>query len=462
MFTLREIAETCDGKLITEETDRQVSGVSTDSRTIRDGELFVALHGPRFDGHEFLQEAFRKGAACALVDQKIQNGKYPVVVVADTLKALQDLAAFYRSRFSIPTVAVTGSAGKTTTKECIGVLLSDVFRVRVGAGNWNNHIGVPLNLFGLTAEDQCFVLEFGASHVGEIALLSEMAQPTVGVITGIYPVHLEGFGSLERIYQAKLELADFLDRRYGTVIANGDDPELLRQLRGRNFNLVTFGTSSHCDFCLSELAAEEGVVYFRVNDQFEFRLCGYGAFNARNALAAIATAGYFNLDLESLSQSWQRLPAIEGRFCVSQLGSSDIELIDDSYNANPKSFEQAIESFSKLASRRRKIVISGDMLELGENASSYHESLGRHLAERKIDWVIGVGPLSRLTVERFAGLKLEGKSVHFKTAEEAGQFVASLLREGDTILIKGSHGMRLDRVRCFLEQHFNTATPAGV
>ncbi|MBI4372742.1 MAG: UDP-N-acetylmuramoyl-tripeptide--D-alanyl-D-alanine ligase [Candidatus Omnitrophica bacterium] len=462
MFTLGEIAKACCGKLIAGEINRPVSGVSTDSRTIQAGGLFIALRGPHFDGHEFLEDAFRKGAACALVDRQAQNGAYPLVLVPDTLKALQHLASFYRSHFSITFVAITGSAGKTTTKECVGVLLSDVFRVRTGHGNWNNHIGVPLNLFSLSTDDQCLILELGANHVGEIALLSQIAQPTVGVITGIYPVHLEGFGSMERIYQAKLELADFLDRTRGTVIANGDDPELLRRLRGRQFHLITFGTTSHCNYVLSDLTADNGFIYFQVNHQFEFRLRGYGLFNAANALAAIATAGYFNLDLESLSRSWQRLPVIEQRFCLGHLGALDIELIDDSYNANPKSFEQAVASFSMQASGRRKIVVSGDMLELGENASSYHEALGRLLAERSTDVLIAVGPLSRFTVESFRSLKPQAMSAHFQNVEEAGPFVASVLREGDSLLIKGSHGTRLHEIKLFLHENFKTANNIAV
>ncbi|MBI4000110.1 MAG: UDP-N-acetylmuramoyl-tripeptide--D-alanyl-D-alanine ligase [Candidatus Omnitrophica bacterium] len=454
MLTLSEIAKACSGKLVAGEVNHTVFGVSTDSRTIRSGELFVPLRGPQFDGHSFLQEVFQKGAVCALVDHQVQNNKFPVVLVDDTLKALQRLACFHRSRFSVPVVAVTGSAGKTTTKECIGVLLSDVFRVRIGLGNWNNHIGIPLNLFRLSAGDQCLALELGANHVGEIALLSGIAQPTVGVITGIYPVHLEGFGSMEQIYQAKLELADYLDKTHGTVIANGDDPELVRRLQGRKFNLITFGTSEHCNYILSDLVTQNDTVCFRVNHRFEFRLRGYGAFNAINALAAIATAGYFNLDLESLSKSWQRLPVIEGRFRLDRLGSLDIEIVDDSYNANPKSFEQAIESFCKLASGRRKIVVCGDMLELGENAQSFHEALGRLLAERDIDLVAAVGPLSCFTLEKFSVSKPHGTAAHFEQAEEAGRFVASNLREGDSLLIKGSRGMHLDRARRFLQEHF--------
>lgn len=455
MFTLNEIAKACRGKLIAGAWDRSVSGVSCDSRTIQAEELFVALRGDRFDGHAFLEEVFRKGAACAVVDRH-SNGRFPVVIVEDTLKALQRLARFHRAKFSIPTVAVTGSAGKTTTKECIGVVLSEVFRVRTSFGNWNNHIGVPLNILKLSDDDQCLILELGANHVGEIALLSEIAQPTIGVITGVHPVHLEGFGSMERIYQAKLELADFLDRIHGTVIANGDDPELIRRLKRRRSALITYGINRHCDYVLSNLVQGNDLIYFQVNDVLEFRLRGYGAFNAMNALAAIATAGYLNFDLKSLSESWQALPLIKGRFSLDRWQWRDIQIVDDSYNANPKSFEQALESFQKLTRERRKIVVVGDMLELGESARSYHEALGRALAERGIDQVVGVGPLSRFVLDAFDHIVRSGHVAHFEEVQGAGKFLASILREGDSVLIKGSHGMRLENIKPFLEEYLKT------
>ena len=451
MFTLNEIANACGGKLIAGEKNRLVSGISCDSRTIQAEELFVALHGDRFDGHLFLRQVFQKGAACALVD-RLPEGAFPVILVENTLKAFQRLARYYRSLFPIPVVAVTGSAGKTTTKECVGILLSEVFRVRVGYGNWNNHIGVPLNIFNLSADDQCLVLELGANHKMEIATLAEVAQPTVGIITGIYPVHLEGFGSLEGIYQAKLELADFLDSNGGTVIANGDDPELIKRLKGRNFSLVTFGKDKNCDYVLSDANNQNGIMYLQVNGKIEFRLKGYGTFNTMNALAAIATAGYFNLDLEALSQAWQALPSIEGRF-RPELLINNIQMIDDSYNANPKSFELAVESFCELANGRRKIVVMGDMLELGKRSEFYHEALGRFLAERGIEQVLGVGVLSQFALKTFVGASSGTKSFHFENSEEAGKFLSSILQEGDSILIKGSHGMRLDKIKPLLQQY---------
>ena len=457
MFILGEITKACSGKLIGGSPNLNVEGVSCDSRTVKSGDLFVALRGPRFDGHAFFKEAFRKGAVCVLADHNV-NDIMPLVVVDDTLKALQNLARFHRKRFTIPAIAVAGSAGKTTTKECIGMLLAQAFKVCVGIGNWNNHLGVPLNLFRLSPEDQCLVLEVGANHPGEIEVLCEILEPTIGVITGIYPVHLEGFGSLERIYQAKLELADFLDRTSGTVIANGDDPELVRRLKGRKFNLVTFGTNRTCHYRLSHSEVHNGFLRFQVNDVLEFKLRGYGAFNTSNALAAIAVAGFLGLDLKALSRVWKELPQIEGRFRLEKWETRDIQIVDDSYNANPNSFERAIESFQELAGERRKISIVGDMLELGLDARFYHEALGKKLAQSGFDIVLGVGPLSQFVLDMFTRSNSRGHVAHFQTAQEAGKYLAVLLKEGDSVLIKGSHGIQLDQVKGILEKHFKSSS----
>jgi UDP-N-acetylmuramoyl-tripeptide--D-alanyl-D-alanine ligase len=460
VFNLQEIAQVCGGTLIRGGQTLRVSGVSIDSRTLQAGEIFAALRGGRFDGHDFLGEAFRKGAVCALVERDA-NAKNPAILVEDTLKALQTLARFHRSRFSIPAVAVTGSVGKTTTKECIGVLLSDVFRVRFGFGNFNNHIGVPLNLLSLSPGDQCLVLELGANHPGEISFLSRLAQPTVGVITGVAPAHLEGFGSRDRIYEAKLELADYLSEKNGTVIANGDDPELLRRLKEKDVRVITFGARRNLDFYLSRLIARDGMIYFQVNDSLDFRLRGSGGFNAFNALAAVAAASYFRLDLPSLAESWRMLPALEGRFEVIRWPDPDVLLVNDAYNASPYAFERAVESFQELAGERRKIMVVGDMLELGSEAERFHEDLGQALAQANAHWVIGIGSLSRFTLSAFHRWASAGNTIHFESSVEAGKFLFSIVQDGDAILLKGSHAMKLGEIKQALEKRFEMTAAAG-
>lgn len=463
MFNLSEIAAITGGQVILKPeglkdpksfASLRVTGVSCNSRTIKTGDLFIPLKGDRFDGHSFLKEVFLKGAAASLSDRSVALN-YPIIVVSNTLKALQQLAQQYKKRFLILTIAVTGSAGKTTTKEYIGAILSDSFKVRVGVGNLNNHIGVPLNIFKLDLHDQYAVFELGANHSGEIKLLSEIVQPTVGVITDIYPVHLEGFGSLDKIYDAKLELADYLDEKRGTVIANGDDPILIKRLQNRKFNLITFGKSPSCDYRMSNLCMTEDKIQFVVNEKYYFQLKGYGLFNAANALAAIATAAHFKINLESLSQSWTELPQIQNRFGIDHWPSCNLLIVDDSYNANPKSFEQAIDSFKEIAKDRRKIIVIGDMLELGVQSDFYHESLGRYLANQKIDALIAVGSLSRIALNSFNKLNSRATSVHFDKIEQACSYLTLNLKDGDSVLIKGSHGMELCKIKPYLEEHFN-------
>lgn len=463
MLTLREIAAVTGGKLnagVFSGKEVLITGISTDSRTLQSGDLFIPLKGERFDGHAFLKEAFQKGAAVALTDHPVELN-HRLIVVSDTLKALQQLAHYYRKRFRIPVVAITGSAGKTTTKECIGMALSSsAYQVRVGFGNLNNHIGVPLNLFNLRPSDECAVFELGANHGGEIKLLAEIVQPTVGVITGVYPVHLGGFGSLAKIYDAKLELADYLDQRGGTVIANGDDPVFMQRLQNRKFNVISFGTLPHCDYQISNVHAVNDHIQFDVNKNYHFKLKGHGLFNAVNALAAIATAGYFKVNLGKLSQSWLALPRVPNRFRIDRWPSHDLLIVDDSYNANPKSFQRAVESFKEIAKDRRKIIVLGDMLELGEQSRVYHEELGQLLASQKIDAVISVGPLSRFALNEFNRFHPDGLAVSCEHVEDASAYLASNLKEGDGVLIKGSHGIELHKIKLYLEERFNRSSAA--
>lgn len=456
MFTLEEAAQICRGTLIGSPRRSPIAGVSIDSRTLEKGMLFVALQGARTDGHQFVRQAFQRGAAGALVSRSISD-EGPLVLVGDPLMALQELARWHRSRFSIPVIAVTGSIGKTTTKECIGTALSGTFRIRTGVLNWNNHLGVPLNLLRLKAGDQCLVLELGANHRGEIAMLSELAQPTVGVITGIHPVHLEGFGSVSEVYEAKLELVDYLKRSAGVVVAYGDDEELMRRLNRRGLPLVTFGKKRDVDFSLSELSSADGEIHFKVRHQkhpYEFHLKGYGEFNALNALAAIAAAGTLGVDLKRLSQAWQALPILPGRFQLRHLTGADLLLIDDTYNANPDAFVDALNAFRQTAGCRRKIVVIGDMLELGEQADNYHETLGRDLVRFEIDAAFGIGRFSRLTVRVFSKLKPKCIAHAFENRQEAIESLCGAVHVGDAILIKGSHGMQLEEIVNALIQKF--------
>jgi len=453
MFTLKQIGKICNGKIISGTPNQCVSGISIDSRTVQAGELFIALRGDRYDAHQFIPDVWTAGADCVLAEQKPDKVNGPLIIVGDTLQAFHQLARFYRNQFYIPVVAVTGSVGKTTTKECIGVALSHVFQTRVGYGNWNNHIGVPLNLFTLSESDEAMVLEMGANHPGEIRQLAKTAQPTVGVITGVRPVHLEGFGSLDVVYRAKLELAEYIDRASGTLIVNADDPELMRRLKAfQRVRMITFGMNRQCDFYLSQLVSNGDVICFQVNESIVFRLRGYGVFNALNALAAVATAAHFKIDLAALSQSWTALPVIEGRFQCRQLQGMDVTVVNDAYNANPYSFLASLDAFCGMVGDRRKIVVAGDMLEMGSKAQFYHEKLGEILALHEIDYVLGIGPLSTHVVMFYEKHRPKGHAIHFDDVMTAVRYLADQLTPEDAILIKGSHGIHLESFDQMLEQ----------
>jgi len=444
MFTLEQVANICGGKLISERPLARVRSVVIDSRSVQAGDLFAALRGEHRDGHEFAREAIDKGAHGVLAAREL-SGLQDTVVVPDVLKAVQELARFHRSRFSIPTVAVTGSVGKTTTKECIGRLLAQSLRTCVGYGNWNNHIGVPLNLFKIKSSDECLVLELGANHLGEIAFLAELTQPTIGVITQISPAHLEGFGSTDGVYEAKLELAEEVFGRGGTMVANGDDPVLARKLSVFSGSVVTFGTRRGCDFVLSGLETEKGWIQFLVNDRVTFRLKGHGAFNAMNALAAIATASLFRYDLHEMSRWWHEMPILEGRFFCEHWPERDLFIVNDSYNANPASFEHSLAAFRNLAGKRRALVVAGDMLELGDRAVHYHEALGEWLAKSGIEVVISVGDLCQHAEKSFRRLRPAGRWFSVKDSLSAAECLEKYAKDGDAILIKGSHAFDLTR-----------------
>jgi len=457
MITFEEIVKICGGKLAGNKPNCAINGFSIDTRTLVPGNVFVALRGDCIDGHNFLEDAFKKGAAGALVERETPNSG-PMVIVGNSLEALQKLGQWQREKFSGLVVAVTGSSGKTTTKECIGNALSTKFKIRTSFGNWNNHLGVPLNLLRLNDEDECLVLELGANHPGEIALLSKIAQPKIGVITGVFPSHLEGFGSLEGIYKTKLELADFLEEVSGVLFINGDDPELIRRTSHLKSEVLTFGKNPECDYSISEVVSKDGFLSLAVNGQFNFRLQGYGAFNAMNALAAIAVADYCGVDLFELGKHWTKLPQIEGRFTVKSFPEKDILLVNDAYNSNPYSLASALQDFRNLESPKRRVVIMGDMLELGKEARIFHEKAGSSIRENQTDVLIGVGEMSRFALETFKRKDVKLKAYHFDNYKDLNQNLLQIIQDGDRILIKGSHGIRLDETVRFLEKNLSRPT----
>ncbi len=419
---------------------------STDSRTIQPGDLFFAVKGERLDGHDFVEQAFSKGAVAAVV-RKDQLGKYlvntPLLQVDDTLVALQTLAAAVRRLWGKPLIGVTGSTGKTTTKEAIAHVLSSRFRMLKSEGNFNNHFGLPLMLLRLEPEHNAAVIEMGMSHAGEIAALAKIAHPEIGVVTNVAPVHLEFFKSIGEIARAKYELVESLPAG-GIAVLNADD-EYVSQF-GRDFHgkVVLYGLRSSAD-----VRAENGKHHGAEGSTFDVVVGGcreqaslplVGEHNIYNALAAIAVGLDRGLTLSEAAGALATLAPADKRGEVVKLGN--ITIINDCYNSNPKALDAMVDALAAMPAKRR-IVVAGEMLELGAAGEEMHRSSGRHMAEKKIDILVGVRGLAQSMVgsARQAGMRAE----FFATPQEAGEWLAHETREGDVVLLKASRGVKLEQ-----------------
>lgn len=419
---------------------------SIDSRTVCEGEAFFAVKGERLDGHDFVEQALQEGAVAAIV-RKDQLARFAVktrlLAVDDTLVALQKLAMAVRRMWAKPLVGVTGSAGKTTTKETIAHLLSIRFRVLKSEGNFNNHFGLPLMLLKLQPEHDIAAIEIGMSHAGEIAALAKIAQPEIGVVTNVAPVHLEFFKSVADIARAKYELVESLPAT-GTAILNADD-EYVSQF-GRDFRgkVVLYGLRSSADVRAERIEprGSEGSAFDLVAGgcREPVVLPLVGSHNIHNALAAAAVGLERGLAPSDIAHALATMKPADKRGQVLQLGN--ITVINDCYNSNPKALESMVDALAGMPAGRR-IVVAGEMLELGPNGEELHQNAGRHIADRKIDFLIGVRGLARPMVEaaRSAGMSAE----FFETAEAAGEWLRRETRDGDVVLLKASRGVKLER-----------------
>jgi UDP-N-acetylmuramoyl-tripeptide--D-alanyl-D-alanine ligase len=421
--------------------DATFDAVTTDTRSLTRGALFVAISGERFDGNDFIGDAHSKGAAGALVSRPAQL-PLPQVQVPDTRRAFGVMARAWRRNFAIPVVAVTGSAGKTTVKELIAEILGVRRRVCVTRGNLNNDIGVPLTLMRLTAEDEALVIELGANHAGEIAYLGDLVEPTVGVITNASAAHLEGFGSLAQVAAAKGELLDHLPRA-GTSVLNADDPFRADwQARARTEFVVTFGLGAGADCRVlgqPQFSATSSRFTTHLPDgaTVEIELPLLGPTNVVNALAAAAAAQAVGASVDDIRLGLARAKPVRGRL-NALAASAGATVIDDSYNANPASVRAALEYLGKLPGRR--IVVLGDMAELGPDGEALHRQIGVY-ARPLCDDLLAIGALAPHAAEAYGAT---GRS--FDDLDELTKAVRALLAPGVTVLVKGSRVMRLERV----------------
>lgn len=476
----KEIIEATEGKLLSGNSNllehkkkllHNFRGVSIDSRTISDGEIFVALRGARFDGHDFLEDALLKGDG-AVIDSKYQQlpdvhiprdrfreGKI-VIYVEDTLKALQDLAHSIRKRRNIPVVVITGSNGKTTTKEMTHAILSKRFKAIKNEGNLNNHIGLPLSLTGLAPDDEVIVLELGMNAPGEIKKLCDIAVPSHGIITNIAPAHIGGLGDLESIRSAKFEILQGL----AAIVLNADDTFLMQGYKSILMNegfdgrydsipsrLITFSINSDSHVKAENVVeTDKGsrfILKIKEGKGIAVTLNVHGIFNVYNALAASAVSFLLGSTIEEIKNALENYRAFPKRFEV--IKRNNITLIDDSYNANPSSMEAALRELVRMKGKGRTVAVFGDMLELGKFSEKAHSNIMKLACDIGINVFVAVGEMMSFAAVK--GKKINDKKslpaiYSFKNADEAIRGIMDILREGDTVLVKGSRAMTMEKI----------------
>lgn len=438
-LSINQILAITSGKLIAGDESISCSSVSTDTRTLQAGALYVPLTGENFDGHNFVAAAEQAGAVATLVEKPIETG-LASIQVPDTLLALGQIAAWQRDQFNGPVVAVTGSAGKTSVKELMANVLSQQFNCLMTQGNLNNHIGAPLTLLSIEPSHQAAMIELGASAMGEIAYTAQFVRPHVGIITNIGEAHLEGFGSRENIAQGKGELIDHILPN-GTAVLNQDDDFIdLLKARAAKLNLLTFGFSSEADVFATDIATHSQGSSFTLHAEgqsFVVQLSLAGKHNVRNALAVVAAARALEMAWSDILAGLQSARSIKGRLQLAE-GSNKQTLYDDSYNANPSSFKAAIDVLSQV---ENSWLIMGDMGELGPDASSMHAEIGRYAREQGIEYLVATGELSKYAVEAFGQ-----DAKWFENIEELIGYLDQSTGIQDTLLMKGSRSAGMDRV----------------
>ncbi|MFU0799219.1 MAG: UDP-N-acetylmuramoyl-tripeptide--D-alanyl-D- alanine ligase [Xylanivirga thermophila] len=449
-LSIGDIVGAVGGRLVQGNPENTINGVSIDSRNIEKGNLFIPIVGERFDGHDFLDQAVDKGAGAILTAQDVSMPtSISVIRVRDTREALWKLAAYYRSLFDIPIISITGSNGKTTTKDMIYAVLSSKYKVLKTQGNFNNDIGMPLTIFNLDNSYQMAVLEMGMSGFGEIDRLARIARPKVGVITNIGLSHIEKLGSQENILKAKMEILNYFEDDC-IAILNGDDRLLLSIKKEKlPFRLEYVGTTPNADIVAENIVikGEEGIAYdMHMGDtSYNISLKVPGVHNVYNSLMAIATGLIFDVPMSLIQEALENFETGDMRLNVFNT-QDGIKVIDDVYNASPASMKAAIDILHDFKGQR-KIAILGDMLEMGEYAQGGHREVGKYLAEKGIDILITKGDLSEFIGRQAKDDGMSEQYIHhLKCNKDVINLLRTLVKEGDTILVKGSRGMKMEEI----------------
>jgi len=450
---VEECLKAIDGELISGISEKVFRGVSIDSRTLKKDELFICIRGDRFDGHDFIEEAKNKKAAAVVLsdsgNEALKREEIPVIVrVDDTLEALQELARFHRRKMSVRVVGITGTNGKSTTKEMTAAITEKKFKTVKTKGNLNNHIGLPLSIFHISKNDEVAIVEMGMSASGEIKRLAEIAQPQIAVLTNITEGHMVELRTLKDVQAAKGELYESLDDQ-GIAIVNADDPlvlELAKYVRGK---VVTYGINNKADVKVEGIRSM-GKQGFNLNVHFYKEkipvfLPFLGECNIYNALAAMATGCSLGMAPKDIQDGLRYAKLLPSRYEIVEY--EGMIIINDSYNANPRSMQEALKTLTGYQCEGRRFFVVGDMLELGDLAESAHMKLGVDVARSSIDYLVSVGSLSTGVVESAVASGMNKK--YTATALDhkcAVSFLKKYARPGDCLLVKGSRGSRMEKV----------------
>ncbi len=442
-----QIQQDADGRSPDTAPTGPLTGVSIDSRTIKTGECFFAIPGDNFNGHDYISDAFAKGAACAVVSQSTDADVHRpncLLKVRDTVQALGDLARDYRRRAGFKVVAITGSVGKTTTRQIAHHALSSRFRVHQSPGSFNNNIGLPLTLLGADPTDRIVIAELGSNHPGEIAHLTRIALPDIAVVTNVHEAHLRGFGDLENIVREKISIAEGLPPD-GVLIINGDLPRLAAACRARGIPFRTFGKSGRCHYRADNIVSD-GLAGRCTIDGTQISLPLAGSGNIENTLAAWALCSRLGLTIGDFAAAVRTLSPLEMRAEPIQLGT--LTVINDCYNANPASMRNALKILASLAAADRRLVfVCGDMAELGERAEILHAALAPHILRAGVKLVLAAGRLASLAAENAKNAAQYDLQIKcFEDTSSACNSLHKFIKDYDIILVKGSRAAGLEIV----------------
>lgn len=459
-LTVADIVRATDGELVQRGAAASVSGASSDSRKMGGAELFVAIAGPHYDGHAFCQAAIAGGARALLVSASVAvDPPTTVIRVGDTITSLGDLAAAWRSRFPIPCVAITGSNGKSTTKEMAAKVLEGLGPILKTEGNFNNLIGLPQMLLGLDASHRAMVLELGMNAPGEIRRLSTICRPDVGVITNVTAAHLEHLGTVEAVARAKGELFEVMGDA-GVAIVNEEDPHIRRLVEGRRGKMLRFGMRNSCDVQFGHMETEDlqsmTLVVRAGTEEAAVELALPGAHNVMNALAALACGIALGVPLKEGAKRLEGFVPMPMRFERIQLANG-VRLVNDSYNANPGSMKAAFRTVGSALRAGRFVAVLGSMLELGNQSEALHEEIGRAAVELGVKrlFAFGAHAASFARGARSAGLH-NGSVTTFENMDALKTAVVEELQPGDVVLVKGSRGVKMERVVEHLKQRIGS------